>query len=96
MTQKKQVLCSLQVLFLLFNCQTPGHLGFLKNRKACIYPGMEAELIGAEVTYDPVTQSDNVITSRGMGTAIAFGLQIIANLLDQKTADELAAKIVYR
>lgn len=57
-------------------CAAPqifGHLGFLKNRKACIYPGMEAELIGAEVTYDPVTQSDNVITSRGMGTAIAFG-----------------------
>lgn len=23
MTQKKQVLCGLQVLFLLFNCQTP-------------------------------------------------------------------------
>ena len=72
-------------------CAAPqifGHLGFLKNRKACIYPGMEAELIGAEVT--------NVITSRGMGTAIAFGLQIIANLLDQKSADELAAKIVYR
>ena len=80
-------------------CAAPqifGHLGFLKNRKACIYPGMEAELIGAEVTYDPVVQSDNVITSRGMGTAIAFGLQIIANLLDQKSADELAAKIVYR
>ena len=80
-------------------CAAPqifGHLGFLKNRKACIYPGMESELIGAEVTYDPVVQSDNVITSRGMGTAIAFGLQIIANLLDQKSADELAAKIVYR
>ena len=26
MTQKKQVLCGLQVLFLLFNCQTPGDL----------------------------------------------------------------------
>ncbi len=24
MTQKKQVLCSLQGIFLLFNCQTPG------------------------------------------------------------------------
>ena len=24
MTQKMQVLCGLQVLFLLFNCQTPG------------------------------------------------------------------------
>ena len=26
MTQKKQVLCDLQVFFLIFNCQTPGIL----------------------------------------------------------------------
>ena len=26
MTQKKQVLCGLRVLFLIFNCQTPGYL----------------------------------------------------------------------
>ncbi len=25
MTQKKQVLCGLQGIFRLFNCQTPGH-----------------------------------------------------------------------
>ena len=55
----------------------------------------EAELIGAEVTYEPVTQSGHVITSRGMGTAIPFALQIVANLLDQDTADDLEGKIVY-
>ena len=79
-------------------CAAPqifGHLGFLQGRKACIYPGMEAELIGAEVVYEPVTQSEHVITSRGMGTAIPFALQIAANLLDQDTADDLGRKIVY-
>lgn len=80
-------------------CAAPqifGHLGFLQGRKACIYPGMEAELTGAEVTYDPVIQSDHVITSRGMGTAIPFGLKIIANLTDQATADDLGKKIVFQ
>lgn len=79
-------------------CAAPqifGHLGFLQGRKACIYPGMEEELKGAQVTYDAVTQSDHVITSRGMGTAIPFALQIVANLIDQSTADELSRKIVY-
>lgn len=79
-------------------CAAPqifGHLGFLQGRKACIYPGMEAELIGAEVVYEPVTQSEHVITSRGMGTAIPFALQIVANLLDRDTADDLGRKIVY-
>ena len=79
-------------------CAAPsifGHMGILKGKKACIFPGMEAELIGADVVYDKVVKADNVITSRGMGTAIAFGLEIVANLLDRETANELGKKIVY-
>lgn len=79
-------------------CAAPsifGHMGLLEGKRACIYPGMEAELTGAEVCYDSVVKSGNIITSRGMGTAIAFSLAIIAALTDQKTADELAEKIVY-
>ncbi|GFI22089.1 protein/nucleic acid deglycase 3 [Lachnospiraceae bacterium] len=79
-------------------CAAPsifGHMGLLHEKKACIYPGMETELLGAEVCFDKVVKSGNVITSRGMGTAIAFSLEIIASLLDQKTADELGEQIVY-
>ncbi len=79
-------------------CAAPsifGHMGLLKGRKACIYPGMESELAGAEVVFDEVAQSDHVITSRGMGTAIAFGLKIIENLIDKETADNLGRAIVY-
>ena len=80
-------------------CAAPmifGHMGLLKDREACIYPGMEEELLEAKVVFDDVAQSDHVITSRGMGTAIAFGLKIIENLLDKETADNLGKKIVYK
>lgn len=79
-------------------CAAPsifGHMGLLEGKKACIYPGMEAELTGAEVCYDSVVKSENIITSRGMGTAIAFSLAIVTALTDQETADDLAEKIVY-
>ena len=79
-------------------CAAPmifGHMGLLKDREACIYPGMEDELVGAKIVYDEVVQSEHVITSRGMGTAIAFGLKIIENLLDKDTADSLGEKVVY-
>lgn len=79
-------------------CAAPmifGHMGLLKDKKACIYPGMEDELTDAEVIYDNVVKSGNIITSRGMGTAIDFGLEIIAALIGRQAADDLAEKIVY-
>jgi 4-methyl-5(b-hydroxyethyl)-thiazole monophosphate biosynthesis len=79
-------------------CAAPsifGHMGLLTGRDACIYPGMEAELIGANVVYDKVTKAGNIITSRGMGTAIPFGLEIVASLIDKETADKLGKTVVY-
>lgn len=80
-------------------CAAPtvfGHLGLLKGRKACCYPGMEEGLVEAEVTYEPFAISDHILTSRGMGTAIDFGLQIIARFQGNEAAEEMAAKIVYK
>jgi 4-methyl-5(b-hydroxyethyl)-thiazole monophosphate biosynthesis len=79
-------------------CAAPsifGHMGLLTGRDACIYPGMEAELIGANVVYDKVAKAGNIITSRGMGTAIPFGLEIVASLIDKETADKLGKTVVY-
>jgi 4-methyl-5(b-hydroxyethyl)-thiazole monophosphate biosynthesis len=79
-------------------CAAPsifGHMGLLQGKKACIYPGMEAELKGAEVVYDKVAKAGNIITSRGMGTAIEFGLEIVAALIGRETADKLGKAVVY-
>ena len=79
-------------------CAAPsifGHRGLLKGRKACSYPGFERHLEGAEVTTGPVEISDHVITSRGMGTAIDFGLAIAGVFCGREKAAEMAEAIIY-
>lgn len=79
-------------------CAAPtvfGKLGLLEGKKAICYPGMEDGLTGADVTYEPVVSDGNIITSRGMGTAIDFGLAILAYYEGEETAAALAEKIVY-
>ncbi len=79
-------------------CAAPtvlGKAGLLRGRRACCYPGMEEGLTGAEVRYDPVTVDGDLITSRGLGTAIPFALAIVAYFRGREEAARLAEKVVY-
>ncbi len=79
-------------------CAAPtvyGRMGLLEGKKASCYPGCEKDLKGADVQVAEVTVCDNFITSRGMGTAIPFGLSIIEHFQGKEAADEMAAKIVF-
>lgn len=80
-------------------CAAPtvfGHLGLLEGKKACCYPGMEDGLENAEVTYNSTAVAEHILTSRSMGTAIDFGLQIIAVFQGSEAAEDMAKKIVYK
>lgn len=79
-------------------CAAPLVLGqnqILAEKKACCYPGFEEELLQADVSYEPVCHDGNVITSRGMGTAIAFASEIIATLMDAEKAKAIEKGILY-
>lgn len=79
-------------------CAAPGVLGskgFLKGKNATCYPGCEEDLAGANVLVREVVEDGNMITSRGLGTAIDFSLAIIKKLTDEKTAKEIAYRIIY-
>lgn len=79
-------------------CAAPtvlGKLGILKGKRACCYPGMEENLEGAEIEHDLVSTDGNIITSRGVGTAIAFSLAIIEMLEGRNIAEEVRKSIVY-
>ena len=80
-------------------CAAPsvlGDLGILSGRKAACYPGFEPRLTGAQCTTQEVAVSGNVTTSRGMGTAIAFALELLGQLKGKECADKMAASIIYR
>lgn len=79
-------------------CAAPsvlGHLGILKGKKACCYPSFEKELTGADVSFDRAVTDGNVITSRGLGTAIHFASAIIADINGKDAAGEIEQAIVY-
>ena len=80
-------------------CAAPsvlGEAGLLKGKQATSYPGFENKLIGADVVAKPVVVDGNIITSRGMGTAIPFALSIVEYLLDKDAVDKLATAIIYQ
>jgi 4-methyl-5(b-hydroxyethyl)-thiazole monophosphate biosynthesis len=79
-------------------CAAPSVLGqknILSGKKATCYPGFEEKLIGAQVVKDGVVEDGNVITSKGMGTAIDFSLALIKRLKGEDVAKKLAASIQY-
>ena len=79
-------------------CAAPTVLakaGLLAGKKAVCYPGMEDQLTGAKVSYDPVAVDGTVITSRGLGTAIPFGLSIVQYFTGEERAEALSASVVY-
>ena len=79
-------------------CAAPtvlGYLGLLEGKKACCYPGMEGQLTGAKVLKDEVVTDGNITTSRGLGTAIPFALELVRIFDSATEAGALKNKIVY-
>lgn len=80
-------------------CAAPtvfGKAGLLQGKKATCYPGMEGDLLGANVSTDAVCHDGNIITSRGLGTAIPFALEIIKTFQGDAAADKIAKSVVYK
>lgn len=70
-------------------CAAPmvlGKRGYLEGKRATCFPGFEEFLNGADVVTDGVVTDGTVITARGMGVALDFGLALVAALKDSDTA----------
>lgn len=80
-------------------CAAPrilGTKGLLTGKKATCYPGNEESLLGARYQDADVVTDGNIVTSRGMGTAIDFSLALVKKLMSASEAGKLAEAIQYR
>ena len=68
----------------------------MNGKRAIAYPGFEKELAGAKIVYEPAVTDGEIITGRGMGCAVDFGLAIVEHLKGKETAQALAKKVVFR
>lgn len=78
-------------------CAAPSilaELGILEGKKATSYPGFGTKI--EHYVEEPVVVDGNVVTGRGLGAAIDFGLALIGLLASEEKSKEISASIMYR
>ena len=80
-------------------CAAPsilGHKGLLKGKEAICFPGFENDLTGAILSDKYVVTDGLIITARGAGVAVDFGLEIVKALKGEETAENVRKTIQCR
>lgn len=78
-------------------CAAPsilGHKGLLKGRTAVCYTGFEKDLTGAEIGTEGVVTDGRIITARGAGVAVDFGLTLVGAILGSEAQAQIRASIL--
>ena len=81
-------------------CAAPSHvlapMGIIQGKKVTCYPGCEDLLKGKAVFVDEkVVVEDNIITSKGPGTALDFALKVVEKLAGESTKEEVRKKTLH-
>lgn len=88
--------CSEKGLFICAICAAPmilGRKGLLEGKEAICFPGFEDELKGAIISDSFICKSSNIITAKGMGSAVNFGLEIVKAIKGDEFSDNLRATL---
>ena len=70
-----------------------GHKNLLRGKTATCFPGFEKDLYGAVATGAPVERDGNIITARGMGVALEFGLKTVEALCGSEVAESIKTSV---
>ena len=68
--------------------------GILEGRTVTSYPSFASQLTATQYSEDRVCIDGHITTSRAPGTALEFALSLVAQLVSQTRADELAAEML--
>ncbi len=91
--------CAMNDKYIAAICAAPsilGKKGLLKGKKATCFPGFEQFLAGAEYTSDIVAHDGKIITAKGAGAAIEFGLKLSEILAGETEAKKIRASLQCR
>ena len=80
-------------------CAAPsilGSKGLLAGKQSTCYPGFEDRLTDSIVVNEDVVEDGNVVTSKGLGTAIDFSLALIKKLMGKDVSKKIAKDIIYK
>jgi protein deglycase len=69
--------------------------GLLQNKKITSYPSIKGQLLDTEYIEIPVVVDDNIVTSRGVATAIPFALKLVELLQGEAIAREISKNILF-
>jgi 4-methyl-5(b-hydroxyethyl)-thiazole monophosphate biosynthesis len=79
-------------------CAAPlvlARAGVLEGRQATSHPSVRGKLGGATVLGEPaVVTSDTIVTSQGVGTALAFALELVRQWKGREVAERLAQAMI--
>jgi 4-methyl-5(b-hydroxyethyl)-thiazole monophosphate biosynthesis len=78
-------------------CAAPmilGELGLLCGKEAICYPGFEDELKGAKISDKRIVRDGKILTAKGMGVALDFGLMIVELFCGKQKADDLRHAVI--
>ncbi|MDP8259190.1 MAG: DJ-1/PfpI family protein [Candidatus Aadella gelida] len=72
-------------------------MGILDGRKATCYPGMEKSF-SSKITFvdENVVQDGNLITSKGVGTALQFALKISENIVGKLKSEMIGNQVLVK
>ncbi|MDE6133482.1 MAG: DJ-1/PfpI family protein [Oscillospiraceae bacterium] len=90
--------CTANNLYIGAICAAPsilGHKGLLKGKKAVCYTGFEQELTGAEVLDEPAVIDGKIITARGAGAAVDFGLKLVEALVSKEKSEKMGDALLW-
>jgi 4-methyl-5(b-hydroxyethyl)-thiazole monophosphate biosynthesis len=79
-------------------CAAPTVLqeaGILDNKKVTSYPSEKEAFNSSIYETSSVVKDDNIITSRGVGTALDFALDLIGEIKGEDAKQDIASKILY-
>ena len=91
--------CSKNDILIGAICAAPsilGHMGLLKGKHATAFPSFQKELDGAICNNGFVEKDGKIITARGMGVSVEFGLELLKELKGNDVANSVRNSIQYR